>query len=124
MFSPILQEPRQTLHSVDFRSMRAKTAHKLGNKDLLKIDFYTFRYWRATQEYRRYRDFGSVMVLLGHKSLRYVLLYAQLSKNYEHGGDGYICKEARTLAEEKALIEDGFEYVKDRAGVSLYRKVK
>ncbi len=107
-----------------FRRIRKKAIQKLGNKELRKIDFYTFRYWRATMEYRKYRDFGSVMILLGHRSLRYVLLYAQLSKNYEHGGDGYICREARTLAEEKALIEDGFEYVKDRGGVSLYRKVK
>jgi hypothetical protein len=104
--------------------MRQKAIHKLGNKELNKIDFYTFRYWRATMEYRKYKDFGSVMILLGHKSLRYVLLYAQLSKNYEHSGDGYICREAHSLAEEKALIEDGFEYVKERGGVSLFRKLK
>jgi len=73
---------------------------------------------------RKYRDFGSVMVLLGHKSLRYVLLYAQLSKNYEHGGDGYIVREAKTKAEAKSLPEDGFEYVMDTDGVSLFRKLK
>ena len=75
-------------------------------------------------EYRKYRDFGSVMFLLGHKSLRYVLLYAQLSKNYEHGGDGYIVREAGTKAEAKSLLEDGFEYVMEKGGVSLFRKLK
>ena len=51
------------------------------------------------------------------------MLYAQLSKNYEHGGDGYICREARNLAEAKALIEDGFEFVMDKGGASLFRKL-
>lgn len=107
-----------------FRRMRHAAIAKLGNPELIKIDFYTFRYYRATQEYRRYKDFGSVMVLLGHKSLRYVLLYAQLSKVYEHGSEGYICREATTKAEAKALIEDGFEFVMDKGGASLFRKLK
>jgi len=97
--------------------MRARAIAKLGNQELRKIDFYTFRYWRATMEYRRLHDFGAVMVLLGHKSLRYVLLYAQLTQNYE-GNDGYVRKEA------KVLIEEGFEYVMDKDGVSLFRKLK
>jgi integrase len=103
--------------------MRARAIAKLGNQELRKIDFYTFRYWKATMEYRRLHDFGAVMVLLGHKSLRYVLLYAQLSQNYE-SGDGYVCKEARTRQEAKQLIEEGFEYVMDKEGVSLFRKLK
>jgi hypothetical protein len=102
----------------------ARAIRKLGNRELRKIDFYTFRYWRATAEYRKYKDFGSVMVLLGHKSLRYVLLYAQLSKNYEHSSDGYIVREASNKAEAKALLEDGFDYVMEKGGVSLFRKLK
>jgi len=50
-----------------FRKMRKAAIKKLGNPELRKIDFYTFRYYRATLEYRRYKDFGSVMILLGHK---------------------------------------------------------
>jgi integrase len=92
-----------------FRQTRERTIQKLGNQELRKIDFYTFRYWRATAEYRKYKDFGSVIVLLGHKSCRYVLLYPHLSKNYEHGGEGYIVKEANTKAEAKSLLEDGFD---------------
>ena len=106
-----------------FRRMRARAIAKLGNSELRKIDFYTFRYWKATMEYRRLKDFGAVMVLLGHKSLRYVLLYAQLSQYYE-SGDGYVCKEARTRQEAKQLIEDGFEYIMDKESVSLFRKLK
>jgi hypothetical protein len=103
--------------------MRQRAIWKLGNPELKKIDFYTFRYWRATMEYRRLHDFGAVMILLGHKSLKYVLLYAQLSDAYDPNG-GYVCKEAFTRAEAKQFIEDGFEYVMEKEGVSLFRKLK
>lgn len=106
-----------------FARMRKRAVHKLGNPELSKIDFYTFRYWRATMEYRRLRDFGAVMILLGHKSLKYVLLYAQLSDSYDPRG-GYFVKEAFNRQEAKQLLEDGFEYVMDKEGVSLFRKIK
>jgi len=106
-----------------FARMRQRAIHKLGNPELRKIDFYTFRYWRATMEYRRLHDFGAVMILLGHKLLKYVLLYAQLSGAYDPNG-GYVCKEAFTRQEAKKLIEDGFEYVMEKEGVSLFRKLK
>jgi hypothetical protein len=70
------------------------------------------------------KDFGSVMVLLGHKSLRYVLVYAQLSKKYEHSSEGYICREAINEAVAKTLIEDGFDFVMDKGVANLFRKLK
>ena len=73
--------------------------------------------------YKRYGDFGKVMLLLGHKSLRYVLLYAQLSEAYDFD-KGYICKEANNLQEAKQLIEAGFEYIMEKDGVTLFRKLK
>jgi integrase len=109
-----------------FRRMRKRAIVKLGNPELRKIDFYTFRYWRATEEYdRSHKDYDSVVYLLGHNSLRYVLLYKQLSRTRTHGtGDKYIVREARTKKEEIALLQDGFEWVKDRGKTSLYRKLK
>ena len=105
-----------------FRKMRKRAITKLGNQELSKIDFYTCRYWRATAEYHKTHDFGAVMVLLGHTSLRYVLLYAQLSETY-FGDVGYVCKEAFTRQDAMKLIELGFEYVlTDKEGVSLFRK--
>jgi hypothetical protein len=84
--------------------MRKRAIAKLVNQELSKIDFYTSRYWRATAEYHKTRDFGAVMVLLGHTSLRYVLLYAQLSETY-FGDVGYVCKEAFTRQDAMKLIE-------------------
>ena len=73
--------------------MRKRALKKLTNSELHKIDFYTFSCWRAPREYRKLHDFGSVMVLLGHISLRYFLLYAQLDVAYNLNKE-YICKEA------------------------------
>jgi integrase len=112
--------------SHSFRIMRKRAISKLGNPELRKIDFYTYRYWRATEEYdRSHKDFESVIYLLGHNSLRYVLLYKQLSKSRKHGTeDKYIVREAHTKKEEMLLMEDGFEYVKDKGKTSLWRKLK
>ena len=65
------------------------------------------------------------MQLLGHTSLKYVLLYAQLDKTYFGGEKEYLCKEAFTRQEAMKLIEAGFEFVlTDKEGVSLFRKTK
>ncbi len=59
----------------NFRKLRDRAIRKFGNLELRKIDFYTFRYWRATEEYdRSHKDFESVMYLLGHTSLKYAAL--------------------------------------------------
>ena len=109
-----------------FRLQRKRAVVKLGNPELRKIDFYTFRYWRATYEYSRLNSEGAVMVLLGHKSLKYIFLYVQLSHIYFNGGNReYICKEAFTRQQEMQYIEQGYDYVRtDKNGVSLYRKLK
>jgi integrase len=109
-----------------FRKMRKRAIKKLGNPEFVKIDFYTFRYWRATEEYDlSHKDFEAVMYLLGHNSWRYVLLYKQLSKARRYGAtEKYIVKEAKTKKQEIELLEDGFEWVKDRGKTALYRKLK
>jgi integrase len=112
--------------SNSFRTMRDRAIQKLSNPELRKIDFYTFRYWRATEEYdRSHKDFEAVMYLLGHNSLRYVLLYKQLSKIRHFGrGEQYIVREAKTKKDCIALLADGFEHVMDKGGASLFRKLK
>jgi ribosomal protein L19E len=50
-------------------------------------------------------------------------LKAQLSETYDLD-KGCICKEAATRQEAKQLIEQGFEYVMDKEGISLFRKLK
>ena len=109
-----------------FRKMRNQAIRKYGNLELKKIYFYTCRYWRATLEHHKTGDVTKVMQLLGHRSLKYVLLYDQLDKAYfGEKAKTYICRESFNRQEEKQLIEQGFEYIRtDKEGVSLYRKVE
>lgn len=111
--------------SRSFRKMRKRAVKKLGNPELAKIYFYTCRYWRATLEHHKTGDVTRVMQLLGHTSLKYVLLYDQLDRAYFGGNKEYLCKEAFTRQEAMKLIEAGFEFVlTDKEGVSLFRKTK
>jgi len=104
-----------------FRTLRKRTAKKLGNPRLLKIHFHTFRHWKATMEYHKTKDLIHVMQILGHKSLRYVLIYTQL---IDIPDEGYSCKTAKTIQEATQLIEGGFEYVTEMEGYKLFRKRK
>jgi hypothetical protein len=66
------------------------------------------------------------MELLGYKSLKYIVLYDQLSHIYVNNGNReYVCKEAFTHQQEIQFIEQRFEYVRtDKDDVSLLRKLK
>jgi len=46
--------------------MQKRAITTLGNPEFRKIDFYTFCYWRETEEYDlSHKDFEAVMYLLG-----------------------------------------------------------
>ena len=105
--------------------MRARAAKKHGIKEIVKIDMYTFRYWRATAEFQRYQTEVAVMVLLGHKSTKYLWLYVRLAKIYFGGAREYVCKWVNDREQESKLAEQGFDHVRtDKDGYSLYRKPK
>jgi hypothetical protein len=58
-----------------------------------------------------------------HNSLRYILLYKQLSSSQRCGAiEKYIVREARTKKQEMELLEDDIEWVKIEAKIALYRK--
>jgi integrase/transposase-like protein len=108
-----------------FRVMRKRAIRKLGIPELRKIHIYTFRYWRATVEFQRYQTEVAVMVLLGHKSTRYLWLYVQLAKIHFGGAREYVCLKVHDEQQERKAIEQGFEYVRtDKDGGSYYRKPK
>ena len=64
-----------------FRVMRKRATSKLGINEIRKITMYTFRYWRATVEFQKYQTEVAVMVLLGHKSTKYLWLYVSLQRS-------------------------------------------
>ena len=104
--------------------MRKRAAKKLNNPELLKIHFYSERYWRATKERHAKGNPDAVQYLLGHSSLAYVQIYAQLAQQC-FGDQEYTVFEARNSEQRREAISKGFEFVeKDSNGVSWYRKPK
>jgi integrase len=105
----------------NYERQRRRLANKLQNPRLLQISFKTLRHFKATMEYHRTKDILHVMQLLGHKNIKNTLVYTHLV-NFE--SDDYVCKAAETVAEAKALIESGFDYVTDIDRMKLFRKRK
>ena len=106
-----------------FVRMRRVLAEKLGNPNLTKITFKTFRHWKATMEYHRTKDILYVKELLGHKNIQNTLVYTHLV-DFETD-DGFSVKVASSLEEFTSLLESGFEFVSDyEGGLKILRKRK
>ena len=108
-----------------FRVMRQHAIVKTGIKELRKITLYTFRYWRATVEFQETGREVPVMILLGHKTTRYIFIYVQLAHIYFGGVKKYVTIWVTDRDQETKANEEGYEYVRtdSKDGASLYRKV-
>lgn len=113
------RHPRN-LQSV-FSRQRNKLSVKLQNPRLRQVHFHTLRHWKATMTYHKTRDILLVKYMLGHKRLENTEVYTHL---VDFQNDDYNCATAKTVAEAKALIEAGFEYVTDMQELKLFRKRK
>jgi hypothetical protein len=72
-------------------------------------------------EYNRTRDILYVMKLLGHRCIENTLIYNQL---VSIENDEYHSAVAKTVAEAQKLVEQGFEFVCQIDGATLFRKRK
>ena len=109
----------------NFRRQRYRLAVRLKNPRLRKIVFTTFRHWKATMEYHKTKDVYHVKEILGHKRLTSTEIYINLEQAlFQDIDDQYHMRVAKTLEEDRELIEAGFEYVTDRDGDKIYRKRK
>lgn len=106
---------------VCFILQRKRIAAKLKNPRLNAITFHTLRHWGATMEYHRTKDILHIKERLGHRNINSTLVYTHLI-SFE--SNEYHIKVAKTLEEDKELLEAGFEYVTERDGVKIYRKRK
>jgi hypothetical protein len=107
-----------------FRTMRQRAITKTGIKEIRKITLYTFRYWRATIEFQETGREVPVMILLGHKSTKYLWLYVQLAHIYFGGTPKYTSIWVNNREEETKLSDAGYTLVRTdpKDGSSLYRK--
>jgi hypothetical protein len=72
-------------------------------------------------EYNRTRDILYVMKLLGHRCIENTLVYTQMV-SFEN--NEYHSIVAKTLEEAQKLVEQGFEFVCQIDGATLFRKRK
>ncbi len=114
---------------VTFNQMRTRTATKLNNPRLNQISFHTFRHWKATTDYYRFRDPIHIRAVLGHKSATMTDRYIHIVETLYHDDSGeWTSKAAQTKEEAMKLIDAGFTYVQtitDPTGTwHIYRKRK
>ena len=107
-----------------FRKMRQQAITKTGIPELAKITMYTFRYWRATVEFQETQKEVPVMILLGHKSTKYLWLYVQLAHIYFGGTPKYSSIWVHDREQESKIADEGYTYIRTdpKDGASLYRK--
>jgi len=104
-----------------FEYQRKRISDMLKNPRLLNISFHTLRHFKATMEYHKTRDILYVMKVLGHKNINNTLIYTHL---VEFQDDEYVTRVAKTIDEDRELIEAGYEYITERDGIKIYRKRK
>ena len=110
----------------NFNISRNKIAEKIGNPNILKVHFHTFRHWKATTELHNYHDRERVQIILGHKSADSTETYVHIDKMLylNSGTDQFVCKVADTLEEALKLIEVGYEFHVEMQGHKIFRKRK
>jgi len=80
----------------------------LGNPDIDRITFKTFRHFKGKMEYHRTKDILQVKQVLGHKNIKNTLVYTHL---IESRNDEYVTKVAKNSEEACTLIESGTDYI-------------
>jgi integrase len=106
----------------NFQRKRTILSERLGNPNLKRISFKTFRHWKATNEYHRTKDILHVKRMLGHRHIENTLVYTHLIDFEEE--DAFTVKVASSIEEFTELLEAGFEYVSDYEGRKVLRKRK
>lgn len=109
--------------SVTFYHQRKRVAQKLQNPRIQRITFHTLRHWKASMDYHRGIRLVELKEMLGHRSINSTMIYTHLIEGPEN--NEWISKVTRSVKGARALVEAGFEYVKDfDDGLMLFRKRK
>jgi integrase len=131
MITPIVQKRglNESLFRGHLKTMRRNytrrrnvLSEQLVNPQLKRVNFRTFRHWKATVTYHETKDILFVQRLLGHKSLKNTLVYTHLVDM--DTDESYTVKVASTIEEFTGLLESGFEYIADYGESKVLRKRK
>jgi integrase len=131
MITPIVQKRDldETLFRGHLKTMRRNytrrrnvLSEQLVNPRLKRVNFRTFRNWKATVTYHETKDIQYVQRLLGHKSLKNTLVYTHLVDM--DTDESYVVKVASSIEEFTSCLESGFEYITDYGEAKVLRKRK
>ena len=131
MITPIVQKRglSESLFRGHLKTMRRNytrrrnvLSEQLVNPRLKRINFRTFRHWKATVTYHETKDILFVQRLLGHKSLKNTLVYTHLVDM--DSDESYVVKVASNIEEFTSLLESGFMYIVDYGDAKVLRKRK
>lgn len=123
--APFSRSSKKKGLAVTFQEMRERTAKKLNNPRLKQIHFHTFRHWKATTDYYKYRDGTIIRHTLGHKSAVMTDRYIHIVETLYHDESGeWISKAVQTKDEAMQLINEGFTLADTIDGYHIYRKRK
>ncbi len=111
----------QTRYGKEYREVRNRLAKKINDPSIHRIRLYDLRHYFATTTYYK-TDLKITQYLLGHKHSNTTDRYTHLLDNQEE--QQYISRAAQTKEEIMQLINEGFQYVQDKDGYSIYRKRK
>lgn len=94
--------------------------------ELLEVTFHSIRHWKGTTLYHETKDILYVKEFLGHKRIENTMKYINIERAIyaQHDDQKFYTEVARNVREARELIEEGWEYVHDKDGVSIYRKRK
>jgi integrase len=98
----------------------------MNDRSLMTIRLYDFRHYFATMRYIKYRDVPLTALDMGHKDWNTTSKYIHLARILElvDEDENYIVKTAETIEQAKELLENGFIFVQEFKGISIYRKRK
>ena len=106
----------------NFTRRRNVLSEQVANPRLKRINFRTFRHWKATMTYHETKDILFVQRLLGHKSLKNTLVYTHLVDM--DTDESYTVKVASSIEEFTSPFESGFMYIADYGDSKVLRKRK
>jgi len=102
--------------------VRKRAAELQKNPRLLSIELRTFRHWGGTM-IAHYTN-GNVLTvkkLLGHKRIENTMKYIGL---VHFKDDEFEVTTATTVEEAKQVLSAGFDYVTEKKGIILFRRLK
>jgi integrase len=105
-----------------YNRMRKRTAELQKNPRLLKIELRTFRHWGGTM-IAHYSNGNVLLVkkMLGHKRIENTMKYIGM---IDFKDDEFEVATATTIEEEKKLLTNGFDFIRETNGICLYRRPK